>query len=208
MGMLKRLYSVYEKFSPGYYRLLKKELTGCGSVIEFGCGYDSPIRYFKGFHSVGLDIHAPAIERARKLKTHNDYIVADVLKYTSKKRFDCAVALDVIEHLRKRDGNVLMRNMEKSARKVIIFTPNGYVPQAPEYVKENPFQAHLSGWSVDEFRKRGYKVYGVNGLKCLRKENAKARFKPRIFWLLLSEASQWIVVFFPRLAFQLLAVKK
>ena len=39
--------------------------------------------------------------------------------------------------------------MEKVARKkVIVFTPNGFVPQRP--YDGNPFQEHLSGWSVDE----------------------------------------------------------
>jgi len=206
--MLKRAYSVYERFSPSYYRLLKKELKGCKTVLEFGCGYDSPLRLLKGFHSVGIDIHAPTIERARALKTHDEYIIADVLKYRSRKKFDCAVALDVIEHVKKKDGRRLMENMEKSARKVIIFTPNGYVPQAEEYVKENPFQAHLSGWTVIEFKKKGYQVRGINGLKWLRKENAKVRGRPKLLWIALAEITQWITARVPRLAFQLLAVKE
>lgn len=116
--------------------------------------------------------------------------------------------LYVIEHVDKQDGNKLIDNMEASADKVIIFTPNGYLAQDKELVKRNPWQEHLSGWSVADFKKRGYKVYGVNGLKILRGERANIVWKPRIFWFIISELSQWIAVFFPRLAFQLLAVKK
>ena len=123
-------------------------------------------------------------------------------------RGDNQKAGEQISAMKKKDGRRLMENMEKSARKVIIFTPNGYVPQAEEYVKENPFQAHLSGWTVIEFKKKGYQVRGINGLKWLRKENAKVRGRPKLLWIALAEITQWITARVPRLAFQLLAVKE
>ena len=55
--------------------------------------------------------------------------------------------------------------------------------------------------------KRGYYVYGINGLKELREGLAKIRFKPRLFWLLISNISQYYTKNHPKKAFHLLCVK-
>ena len=81
----------------------------------------------------------------------------------------------------------------------------------------NSHQAHLSGWNEYEFRSRSFKVYGMSGLKFLRKpvhcdqwEDDLAltmRFKPKQFWLLVAGLSQLIVKKIPRICYELLAVK-
>lgn len=200
--------SFYHSVFPTYIHLLSREISTSKSLIEFGSGRSSPLKHikFKG-KSVGIDIDDESIKMSRKQKIHSDYIKGDVLKHKIKSKFDCALALDLIEHLKKKDGHKLIAKMlSVSDKKVIIFTPNGFLPQAEKY--GNPYQKHLSGWTVEDFRKMGFKVYGVNGLKFLRKEEAKIRFYPKFFWTAVSEASQLIAYFFPKLAFQILAVKK
>src|SRR5688572_21983719 len=89
--------------------------------------------------------------------------------------------------LNKKDGYRLLKIMNKIAKKrVIILTPNGFVPQTG---KDNELQEHLSGWSVSDFRKMGFKVLGRYGLKNLRKEKAELKYKPKVIWSLISEAS-------------------
>ncbi|RMD58164.1 class I SAM-dependent methyltransferase [Candidatus Woesearchaeota archaeon] len=207
MSLLERIYGLYERVSPSYYALLRKALKGCKRVVEFGCGDHSPLARQGVEKTMGVDIHGPSLELARDRKTHDIFVQADVRKFRLKRKFDCAIALDVIEHLPKKDGKILLENMEYSARRVVVFTPNGFLEQDQSLVEENPYQAHLSGWTVDDFRRFGYKVYGVNGLKCLRGSRAIIRWRPKIFWFAISEISQWVVFLFPRLAFQLLAVK-
>jgi hypothetical protein len=60
-----------------------------------------------------------------------------------------------------------MENVAK--KKIIIFTPNGFLRQ-DEYDGDK-LQIHKSGWTVDEFKKLGYEVKGINGWKPLRKKN-------------------------------------
>jgi hypothetical protein len=97
--------------------------------------------------------------------------------------------------------------MEKWAKKkIIIFTPNGFLRQ--EECDGNILQIHKSGWTVKEFREFGFKVYGVNGLKFLRKEKAELKFKPVWLWSLISNLSQKVTFYLPELAFQLFAVKE
>jgi hypothetical protein len=93
--------------------------------------------------------------------------VSDIANEIPDRSFDCVVALDLIEHLTKEDGRRLLRAMERIARrKVVIFTPQGFLPQ--HAVGRNEFQRHLSGWEVDEMRGMGYRVIGISGWKPLK----------------------------------------
>jgi hypothetical protein len=113
---------------------------------------------------------------------------------------------EIIEHLEKSDGFALLDKAENWARKkVIITTPNGYVKQ--EGYDNNPLQMHKSGWSVEDFKNRGYVVRGIAGLKFLKSGHAELKYKPYFFWRPVSDISQKIVYFFPKIAFQLFAVK-
>ena len=79
--------------------------------------------------------------------------------------FDVVMAFDVIEHLPKDQGYLLIYQMERlSAQAAIVFTPNGWVWQPPS--PNNPFNAHVSGWKPNEFpRSLGWKVIGQHGPK-------------------------------------------
>ena len=118
------------------------------------------------------------------------------------------MGLEVLEHLTKKEGYELIKKMESIAkRKIIISTPNGFLPQ--EEHDSNKLQIHKSGWTVDEFKNLGYKVEGIGGLKILRKgEKTEFKYGPRILNLIFSNLTQKITYRFPRLAFELFAVKK
>ncbi|MEM2955013.1 MAG: methyltransferase domain-containing protein [Candidatus Nanoarchaeia archaeon] len=212
MKIIDSLKRIYRKIFPSYIHYLEKYLKNCNSVLDLGCGANSPIGQLKNkkFYSVGVDIFKPNIEKSKKLKIHNKYYNISVLQIDKKfksKSFDCVLALDLIEHLTKKQGNELIKKMEKIAKKkVIIFTPNGFVPQK-EY-DSNPWQVHKSGWTPDEMRKKGYKVIGINGWRPLRGECAKIKFKPEIFWLIVSIISEFFVKNNPEKAFQILCIKK
>jgi hypothetical protein len=130
-----------------------------------------------------VDGYAPALEDARKAGTHNEYVLGNVKTVAElfpNRRFDACVALDVIEHLVKADGFRMLEEMERLAsRRVIIFTPNGFVPQKS---KNGDLQEHLSGWSTGEMRERGYQVFGACGPKSFRGEYHVIKYKPRVVW--------------------------
>jgi hypothetical protein len=145
------------------------------------------LRFVSGARLVGVDGFGPAIEDARALGTHDEFLLGDVKRLTElfpDRRFDACVALDVIEHLPKEDGWRMLESMEKLARhRVIIFTPNGFVPQ---HSQNGDLQEHLSGWTADDLRPRGYKVFGMCGPKSLRGEYHIIKYKPRPLWALVS----------------------
>jgi len=189
---------------------LNTELEGNKSFLDIACGINTPIKeYTMKYPSLGIDIFQPSIDDSKKKGLHTNYkcmnIISkgDTLKNNS---FDCVIALDLIEHLEKEEGYTLISTMERIAkRKVIIFTPNGFVPQFAH--SGNKDQEHKCGWSVSEFEEEGFRVIGVSGLKYLKGSNAELKFKPKFFWRILSHITQLIVRNHPRYAYALLAIK-
>ncbi len=190
---------------------LEKLLSDCNSVLDLGCGDNSPIGFIgRKEYLVGVDGFKKSINTSKKLNIHDKYLhknILEVNKDFKKKSFDAVIALDVIEHLEKKDGYKLLKIMESLAtKKVILLTPNGFVNQTGE---GNGLQEHLSGWSVRDFKKEGFKVLGRYGIKGLRKEKAELKYRPKMIWGLISELSNiFITRSKPKQAYSLLAVKK
>ncbi|HZR21916.1 MAG TPA: class I SAM-dependent methyltransferase [Verrucomicrobiae bacterium] len=196
---------------PSLVSSMQLGLRGCRSILDVGCGKGSPLRFLRGGqHLVGVDGFAPALEEARALATHDEYVVGDVRKLATLfpgRSFDACVALDVIEHLPKEDGWHLLDDMEKLAKMAaLVFTPNGFVPQ---HSKNGDLQEHLSGWTVSDFRQRGYQVFGMCGPKSLRGEYHIIKRRPRAFWALVSLIIDYAYTRkHPETAAALLAVKR
>lgn len=194
-----------------YYKSIEKELKGMQSVLDVGCGDNSPLaKIKKTFYSLGIDVFAPSIKKSKKNKIHDDYKIGDLLKLSKMfgpKTFDAVVSLDVVEHFEKKDALKLIKDIEKIAKKkVIIFTPYGFTQQH-EYDK-NPFQIHKSGWLPQEFERRGYKIYGMRGFRFIRGEFATIKYRPWFFWGAFSVLSQVFVYKKPSWAYQFIAVKE
>lgn len=202
----------FGRFKDHYVKALGKELDGCTSVLDVGCGSASPLRHFKGTieYSVGVDSFRSSIDQSRAAGIHHEYALMNALDISGRfpnGSFDCVVALDVLEHLTKDDGHKLLRMMERIARKkIIIFAPNGFVEQGG--INGNLDQVHLSGWGVGEMRRMGYRVTGINGWKLLRGELARVRGWPGDFWWRISLLSEYITTHCPEHAFALLCVKE
>lgn len=193
-----------------YYKTLENHLRGCSSVLDVGCGSDSPLsRVKKFFISHGVDGHKPSILKSRNKKIHDNYTITNLNNLKSHfktKSFDAVISLDVIEHFPKKDSYKMIKEIEKIARKkVILLTPNGFYPQ--DGYDSNPYQIHKSGWSFENLQKLGYKVYGLRGLKYLRGDYATIRYKPWVLWGILAFISEPLLYFFPKLSYDLFAIK-
>lgn len=192
------------------YRLLEKNLSDCHSVLDVGCGVDSPLgKLKKTFYSEGIDIYKPSINKSKKKKIHDKYVLGDILKVDKlykPKSFDVVIALDVIEHLEKVDALNLIKKMEKIAgKKVIILTPNGFHHQ--DHLDGNPHQEHKSGWRIQDLKRRGYNVVGLRGFKFIRGECATITMKPWIFWGSIAFISEPLLYNIPQYSYHLFAVK-
>ena len=129
-----------------------------------------------------VEPHRPYAEKL--VVSYPDKVVycSDGLKYFEgaiDKSTDTVFMLDVIEHLEKEDGQKLLAQALRVARKqVVIFTPLGFMPQhytesvSWEGVNHSELQNHRSGWEPNEFanaihvvcenyHSSGSKVYGA-----------------------------------------------
>ena len=138
------------------------------TALDIGCGTSSHLSRFRPkVETTGLDAHHDAIDLAKERCVHNHYIEADILQDNINSQFDLVTLYGLIEHLPKTDGFRLLDRIEKLSSKFILLeTPNGFVPQGPEF--GNEFQRHHSGWFIHEFEGRGYTVYGTTGTRHLR----------------------------------------
>ena len=81
--------------------------------------------------------------------------------------------------------------------------------QPHEFLDGNPYQVHKSGWSIEDFTSRKYRVYGVGFLPIWshdglgRNANVFTMFIANIISYLMSP----IVYYFPTLAAGVIAVK-
>lgn len=201
------------RFDDQCIKLLEKEIVGsCDTLLDIGCGHSSPIQRFSSRlrYSVGIDCYEPYLLESRKAKIHHEYKLIDALQienHFKAKQFDCVLASDLIEHLSKENGLELIIMMERIAKKkVILFTPNGFVPQGE--CDSNPYEVHLSGWEIGGIKRLGFnKIVGVNGWKLLRKEKGFLRWRPVLIWNVISLLTQVITNKYPKYAFNIFCVK-
>lgn len=203
--------NIYTKIFPDYLVELKRAVGGCKDILDLGCGKSSLLKFFPAdIRKEGVELYGPYLEESRSLGIHNRYHQMDILEagdHFAEDSFECVYAGDVIEHLEKDDGHKLIEAMEKIASKrVIIYTPNGFLPVGER--DGNELYRHRSGWSVSEMRALGFDIIGTSGWKVLRGDDAGVRWRPKIFWRVVSDMTQWFTRRRPESAKQILCVKR
>lgn len=189
-------------------------MGSCRSILDLGCGDDSPISFLatRARKIVGVDIFEPSLRNSIANATHSSYVRADVRTLCFKDRvFEGVLASHLLEQVPKEDGRNLLRAIPKLAtRKVVIICPNGYLARASEF--GNPYGSNLSGWTPSELVSFGFKVFGLSGLKQLRRgryvrNHLRYDPMPPLLGDLLAFITTPLTYFFPRFAFILLGVK-
>jgi SAM-dependent methyltransferase len=163
---------------------LRQALRDCDSVLDIGCGLSRDLRWLGVPSTTGMDAYQPGLEEAIRLRTHDHFVLGDARRvghYFKPGQFDAVIAMDVIEHFTKTDGLLVLRSMDELARKkVVLFTPSGFLPQS--HAEEADLQPHLSGWEPADMERLGYRVTGMLGPKGLRGESHRLKGRPRLFW--------------------------
>jgi hypothetical protein len=189
---------IYKKLHDRTINLLRKELVDCESILDLGCGANSPVQYINAAYTLGVDNDQESLEESDKNTIHTEYLKADIMKLEyGEKSFDAVLILDVLQYLDKGEGQAIISRAQIWAKKRLIVTvPNNY-----RYADEVK-----SVWRVRDLTKLRLKVYGLAGLRVLHGRWGSIKYIPRVFWKAVSFASQPIIYRLPQLAFLLGAV--
>jgi hypothetical protein len=189
------------------------EMRDCKTVLDLGCGQSSTLQYVPNIEfSTGVEVWQPYIDESKGHKIHSEYINMDVTKFTSPdKSYDAVMCVDVLEHIEKKKSVEFLKRMQKWAKKkVIIYVPNGFMPQGDPYEDGNEYQKHLSGWSPQDFYDLGFEVTGYAGYRGCRGEGADIKIKTpgilRNLYAGISYLSEPFCKTHPEYAFHLFAV--
>lgn len=102
-----------------------------GRVLEIGCGRGPILHWLRSRVNAveGIDLSPEDVEEAKKYTGIDTIWCVDAVTYLSarKEQYDCIIAKDVLEHVKKDDLTVLLESLAnalKSEGNVILQTPN------------------------------------------------------------------------------------
>ena len=115
---------------PGIAIILKAIAPDVDSILDVGCGrglvgalcrlYRSPGKL------VGVDAHQPYLRFCKEHRLYDAVVRFDFSKPSlpfRNNQFELATCIEVIEHLAKESGALLLREMERVARNIVLTTP-------------------------------------------------------------------------------------
>lgn len=200
-------------------KLLRDGIGEARTILDLGCEDGRLLTLLsdgKNWQVTGVDIFQKNAREAAKKKIYVKAIKGDIVDISKKlikkkAKFDVVFCSQVIEHIDRQKGEELLSLVDKLARKkVIMGTPRGFMEQPEVFLGNNPHQMHKSGWSDDDFRKRGYKVYGIGFGPVWSEEGLGRNYSKPVALLasLISYIFSPIVYYLPFLAAGILCFKK
>lgn len=158
--------------NPYYY---VKQATERGeSLLSLCCGIGLELSGLSTQNVVAVDIYDRYLEQVKHRCPQATTVKSDALEYAKEQpdnSFDVISIIDGIEHMDKKTGIQLIKEMKRICKKeILLFTPQG--PSKDGYLKNEPhnawgvegadhFQTHKSGWTAKELESYGFKQIKV-----------------------------------------------
>lgn len=124
-----------------------QRFQGSTVFLDLGCGVGrwGYLLKMDRRQIIGMDIHKPYLLQA---KAHEDVVLGDAAYLPFKeKTFNVVVAVELIEHLHKDKGWLMLKEIKRVGKKVVLTTPKTWLPI---YMGKNHPENHLSFWSSKE----------------------------------------------------------
>ena len=199
--------------------LLRQSLGNPNTILDLGCGDGNVMELLadgKKWKVTGVDLYTQNVKTASKRKIFIKVFRKDIVKFVkqqiiNKKKYDVVFCSQVIEHIERKRGEELLSLLELITRqRIIVGTPREFMEQPLAYLGNNAHQVHKSGWSEEDFRRKGYKVFGI-GLSQLWSEEGLIRVNNNrvkiAFYFAVSFLCSPVVYFIPKIAAGILCIK-
>lgn len=135
--------------------------------VQWWCTKDGKVETEPDY-LVGVDIFLPFLKTVKYHRVYDDTVLCDVAYLPFRDNsFDSVLASDVLEHMEKDRGERLLLEAERTSRKTIVLTTPHFVRKRKGHLCPegfNPYEKHVSKWSISELRSRGYRIYGAGFL--------------------------------------------
>jgi len=146
--------------SPALQVWIRDNTMGSPVVVDLGAGFFDKLRYVPvTAKKIGVEVFPPYLGYC---PVGVRAVLGDIKEWDRLLQpEDChtAMLIDVIEHMSKADGIVLLRGLKKVFRKILVMTPEGFVQQAEDVTGyENEWQVHECGWEHEELEAEGFTV--------------------------------------------------
>ena len=143
------------------------------SLLDVGCGKGDPMSFINkhgSFDVTGVDLFQPYLEEAKRKAVYRRLVFGNALFLPfESKTFDTVICMELLEHLEEADGNLLLGELERVARKqILLTTPIGRYEQ--HAYDGNRYQEHKFIWTIGALRSQGYKIWGTGIRGLPRKE--------------------------------------
>ncbi len=162
---------IIELSRDGFFSAVAEKIKKTDTVLDIGCGI-MPMKFFVPKIHILVEPFVDYVKMLQYKYSHLNHIIIinqnslDFLPTVPSKSINSVFLLDVIEHMDKEKGKLVLKEMERIAKdQVVIFTPLGFEEQDCESeevdgwgLKGTKFQQHRSGWYPEDFE-NGYDFY-------------------------------------------------
>jgi len=137
------------------------------TILDVGGGTGTLIKILKrslpNCYTVNLELSIGDLKESKKRNAHSAYVLGDATKPPLREGFfDVAILSNILEHIKKQEGLMLLEKINYIAKKRIIAVPcNQATYESPD--PKNPHQAHISEWTPIDFS-QNYKNRRYGGL--------------------------------------------
>lgn len=176
-------------------------------AVDCGCGkgmvgyLTRATRDLAGGKMIGIDSNEKMLSFCREHRVYDKLIKHDLPSLPLKdKSVDFLMCTEVIEHLNRGDGIKLLKEIDRVCRgRAVISTPNVFFDNPPGEDQD----VHQSLWKTKDFKKFGYKVYGLGvAIPFINQNPSFLKIRQALYYLFTP-----LCYFIPQLSGNLLAVK-
>ena len=155
-------------------------------VLDVGCGKGingyliRASRDTRGSKLIGIDVNPEFLNFCKKHNTYDVLLNIRLPKLPFKdKSIDFVLCTEVIEHLTKSQGIKLLNEIDRICRgRALITTPNVYFETIPNEFEDS----HRSSWGISDFRRAGFKVYGLGFKTTILQSDPLLKIKQALYF--------------------------